>query len=66
MILMYIRDMPRGSGGTRRTRPPNSWVQTVYGLAELHRKEIAKSSLVGNPRLFCGELYPRAVPGYEI
>ena len=26
--------------------------QTVYGLAELHRKEIAKSSLVGNPGCF--------------
>jgi len=31
---------------------PNLLPKSVYGLAELHRKEIAKASLVGNPGCF--------------
>ncbi len=39
-------------GKTWEHASPELLSQTVYGLAELHRDEIAKSSLVGNPGCF--------------
>ena len=39
-------------GKTWEHASPELLSQTVYGLAELHRNEIAKSSIVGNPGCF--------------
>ncbi len=39
-------------GRPREHRSPDLLSQTVYGLPELHREEIKRSSLVGNPGCF--------------
>ncbi len=39
-------------GRTQEHASPDLLPRSVYGLAELHRKEIAQSSLVGNPGCF--------------
>ena len=39
-------------GRTQEHASPEMLPRSVYGLAELHREEIAKSSLIGNPGCF--------------
>ena len=56
------------AGRIGRSRPhaaPDYLAQTVYGLTELHREEIARSNLVGNPGCFAVSCILGLAPAVE-
>ena len=53
-------------GKAQEHASPDLLPKSVYGLAELHRKEIAKARPGGQSRVFCRELHPGSCPCREI
>ncbi len=61
-----LKDLDEYSGWYKITHPCPQYVETaVYGLTELHRDEIAQSSLVGNPGCYPSAAILALAPAVE-